>query len=78
VKVRITQKPRERDLDGMRLDALIAGMVREVSPLVGAWLVTQGYAVPEMRRTREEDLPFSRFTSPRRAGPRPRRRRVAH
>jgi hypothetical protein len=76
VKVRITQKPREHDLDGVRLDAFIAGMVREVSPLIGAWLVTEGYAVPEMRQTREEDQPFPRFTSSRQA--RPRRRRVAH
>jgi len=81
VKVRITEKPRESELDGVKLDGYISGMVRDVSSLIGAWLITKGYAVAEMRETREEDQIFSRFTAIRRARPpRYRRadRRVAH
>ena len=54
MKVRITQKPRELELDGVRLDGLIQGMVRDVSSLMGAWLITQGYADLEMRQTRQD------------------------
>ena len=55
MKVRIRRKPREDDLDGVSLDALQPGMVREVSASVGSWLIAEGYAVPEMRRTAEDD-----------------------
>ena len=54
VKVRIKRTPREDELDGVRLDVLQPGMVREVSASVGAWLITERYAEPEMRRTTEE------------------------
>jgi hypothetical protein len=60
VKVRITETPREVELDGVSLDGLIQGMVRDVSPLMGAWLVTEGYAVPEMRQTREDRREITR------------------
>jgi hypothetical protein len=49
VKVRITHTPREHELDGVRLDVLKTGMVRDLSPSLGSWLVMQGYAEPEMR-----------------------------
>jgi hypothetical protein len=36
------------------------GSVREVSSSIGAWLVAEGYAEPEMRQgPREEDLEFT-------------------
>jgi len=54
VKVRITEKPRELEIDGVRLDRLIQGMVRDVSSLMGAWLITEGYAELEMRQTRRD------------------------
>jgi hypothetical protein len=41
--------PEESEIDGVRLDTLKAGTVREVSSTFGFWLVAQGYAVPEMR-----------------------------
>jgi hypothetical protein len=50
VKVRITQTPREHELDGIRLDRFVAGEVRDVSPSIGSWLIAQGYAEPEMRQ----------------------------
>jgi hypothetical protein len=62
VKVRITAKPREEELDGMKLDGYLRGMVREVSPLIGAWLITEGYAEPELRQTREDAYGFGYFT----------------
>jgi len=31
------------------------GTVREVSASVGSWLIAEGYAVPEMRRSIEDD-----------------------
>jgi hypothetical protein len=49
VKVRITHTPRERELDGVRLDVLKTGMVRDLSSTLGSWLIMQGYAEPEMR-----------------------------
>ena len=55
VKVRIRKTPREEELDGIRLDSMQPGMVREVSASVGSWLVAERYAEPEMRRTTEDD-----------------------
>jgi hypothetical protein len=73
VKVRIREKPREREVDGVRLDKLERGTVRDVSPSIGSWLITLGYADPEMRQGSTEDL--ARFRSPRdTADDRPRRR----
>lgn len=40
----------EREVDGVRLDRLQPGSVREVSPSIASWLIVEGYAVPEMRR----------------------------
>jgi hypothetical protein len=60
----------------MRLDGFTRGSVREVSASVGAWLVAEGYALPEMRQgPREDDLEFSTFKDLRHvAHDRPRRR----
>ena len=55
MKVRIRKTPREEELDGIRLDSMHPGMVKEVSASVGAWLVAERYAVPEMRWTAEDD-----------------------
>jgi hypothetical protein len=41
--------PRERELDGVRLDTLKGGMIYDVSPTIAAWLMAQGYAASEMR-----------------------------
>jgi hypothetical protein len=56
VKVRIRKTPREDELDGIRLDTMLPGMVKEVSASVGSWLVAERYAVPEMRRTSDDDV----------------------
>ena len=59
MKVRIRRRPEEPELDGVRLDDMTPGSVRIVSPSIGAWLVVQRYAEPEMRhevRTHEEDF----------------------
>jgi hypothetical protein len=53
VRVRIRLAPSEPEIDGVRLDNLVPGMVREVSASVGSWLIAQGYAVPEMRAQRD-------------------------
>ena len=55
MKVRIRKTPREEEIDGIRLDSMQPGMVKEVSASVGAWLVAERYAEPEMRRTVEDD-----------------------
>jgi hypothetical protein len=60
VKVRITETPRELELDGIRLDKFARGEVRDVSPSIGSWLVAQGYAEPEMRKSLNENQEFSR------------------
>ena len=51
MKVRITKAPRESEVDGLRLDRFNPGDVREVSPILGTWLIAERYAVPEMRKT---------------------------
>jgi hypothetical protein len=51
VKVRIKTTPQPREIDGIKLDDMQPGTTREVSPIVGAWLVAEGYAEPEMRHT---------------------------
>ena len=55
VKVRITETPREDELDGVRLDSMKRGTVREVSPSIGAWLIAEGYAVTEMRHEPQQE-----------------------
>ena len=55
VKVRIKETPREDELDGVRLDGMRPGTVREVSASIGAWLVAERYAVPEMRREADNE-----------------------
>ncbi len=59
MRVRITETPRQSEVDGVQLDGLTRGSVREVSSSIGAWLIAEGYAEPEMRRPAEEDLEFS-------------------
>jgi hypothetical protein len=44
-------------MDGVKLDRLAPGSVRDVSPSIAAWLIAEGYAAPEMRMTHEE--PFT-------------------
>ena len=40
----------------MELGRLQPGTVRDVSPTVGTWLIVQGYAYPEMRRTNDDEF----------------------
>ena len=63
VRVRISKTPAEGELDGVRLDDMLPGSVREVSSSIGAWLIAQRYADPEMRadiRAHEEDFLIDR------------------
>ena len=63
VKVRVRKTPRESQVDGVGLDRFKVGDVREVTPILAAWLVAQGYAVPEMRKTvNEYEHDFSTVT----------------
>ena len=50
MKVRIRKTPDVDELDGVRLDDMRPGSVREVSPSIGAWLIAERCAEPEMRR----------------------------
>jgi hypothetical protein len=60
VNVRIKQKPRESELDGVGLDRFERGGVYQVSASIGCWLIAEGYAQPEMRRGYlGDDQPFS-------------------
>jgi hypothetical protein len=56
VKVRIRRTPLESEVDGVRLDRFRPGTVRDVSPILGAWLVAERYAEPEMRKGVSNDL----------------------
>ena len=55
MRVRIKKTPTEQEVDGVKLDQLPAGAVREVSSSIGAWLIAAGYAEPEMRKPRPEE-----------------------
>ena len=63
-------------MDGVRLDRLEPGTVREVSAAIASWLIVEGYAVPEMRKQPSEDLngPWQRRTPPRAETPNVKRR----
>jgi hypothetical protein len=54
VRVRIITTPREKELDGLSLDQLTPGSVRDVSAIIAAWLIAQGYAQAEMRHVEED------------------------
>jgi len=54
MKVRISRTPLQREIDGVQLDRLRPGAVREVPPTLGTWLIVEGYAELEMRRTMRE------------------------
>jgi len=51
VKVRIRKTPAEREIDGVNLDRFAPGAVRDVSSSLASWLIVEGYAEPEMRRS---------------------------
>jgi hypothetical protein len=55
VKVRIRRTPREAELDGVPLDRLRPGSVRDVAPVLGTWLVAERYADVEMRQDVRSD-----------------------
>jgi hypothetical protein len=58
VKVRIKKMPVQREIDGVSLKGMVPGAVRDVSPVLGSWLIAEEYADVEMRaRTSiEEEL----------------------
>jgi hypothetical protein len=57
MKVRISKTPVQREVDGVRLDRLRPGSVREVPSSLATWLIVEGYAEPEMRRVpRDSDM----------------------
>ena len=76
VKVRIKKTPRERDIDGVSLEGLFPGAVRDVSALLGAWLIAEDYAVAEMRRSSSSDEEFEGVLRPDRQFSEPRERRA--
>jgi hypothetical protein len=77
VKVRIKSVPLEREIDGVRLDRFERGSICEVSASVGAWLITQGYADAEMRRSPYDYQRFNGIKDPAStAHDHPRRRRT--
>jgi hypothetical protein len=50
VRVRITAKPLEHEVDGVKLDGFEIGTIRDVSASLGSWLISAGYAELEMRQ----------------------------
>jgi hypothetical protein len=71
----ILRTPEEDEMDGVNVAALIPGRVTDVSPSIGSWLITEGYAMPEMRST-EIGPGFAKFEKVRdTSADRPRRSR---
>ena len=64
VKVRIKETPREQEIDGVRLDRLSRGMVKDVASSLGAWLIAEGYADAEMRSRDERPSDRERARGP--------------
>ena len=52
-------------MDGVKLAALTPGRVTDVSSSIGSWLITEGYAVPEMRSSGETRYGFATVQKPR-------------
>lgn len=52
-------------MDGVKLNDLEPGCIREVSSTIGWWLIAQGYAEPEMRAPRDPDRTASRDSTDR-------------
>jgi hypothetical protein len=76
VKVRIKKTPKERDIDGVSLEGLFPGAVRDVSALLGAWLIAEEYADAEMRRSSSSDDEFEGILRVDRPSLAPRERRA--
>ena len=55
MRVRIIRKPVEHELDGLKLDGFVPGLVIDVTPAIAVWLIAQDYAVVEMRLSTPED-----------------------
>lgn len=55
MKVKITRTPAEQEIDGIDLTRFTLGSICEVSPTTAAWLIAEGYAVPEMRKVSSEE-----------------------
>jgi len=55
MRVRIKSTPKETEIDGVSLKGLYPGQVREVSSLVGSWLIAEEYAESEMRLPTSSD-----------------------
>jgi hypothetical protein len=65
MRIRIVAKPVEEEIDGLKLSGFRPGMVRNVSSVLGLWMIAQGYAQPEMREevSREQSANERRATS---------------
>jgi hypothetical protein len=77
LKVRIRKTPDVDEIDGVRVNDMTPGSVRDVSPSIGAWLVAEGFAEPEMRRefrAHEDDFLMGPTIAPDRVKGAPRRR----
>jgi hypothetical protein len=75
LRVRITRTPKETEIEGVSLRGLFPGVVRDVSPVLGSWLIAEEYAESEMRQlTPIDDQLDESFTAARRT-PRERRSR---
>jgi hypothetical protein len=77
VKVRIRKTPDVVEVDGVRVDDMTPGSVREVSSSIGSWLIAERFAEPEMRRdlrTHEDDFLVGRETADDRVRGVPKRR----
>ena len=65
----------EKEIDGVTLTGMLPGSVRDVSPELGIWLIAEGYADSEMRRTSSSEDQFDSFFSAARSSSQPRERR---
>jgi hypothetical protein len=54
VRLKIVRSPVERELDGLKLDGFLPGLLVDVTPSVALWLIAQDYAVLEMRQPASE------------------------
>ena len=76
MKVRIKKTPTEREIDGVSLEGMFPGAIRDVSPVLGSWLIAEEYADSEMRQSVAADEPFDGFFSAVRPSSKSRERRA--
>src|SRR5260221_812698 len=65
MRIRVIQKPRESCIDGIQLDRFMVGIQYEVGNLIGALLLSEGWAEPVASEEAAVLIPLTEFEADR-------------